>query len=59
MAGERKHHQAVFFAGALADVVNHQRRAGRAFFIAYEHDVRQVARQGAGNDISGRKSACV
>lgn len=56
MPGERKHQQAVFFAGALTNVMNYQRRAGRAFFIAYEHDVRQVARQSAGNDIAGRKS---
>lgn len=50
---QRKRKENVFFTRAGTDIVNDQRNAGLAFLVADQHDVRQIAGQGAGNHISG------
>lgn len=52
VTGEVEVGEAVFFAGALADVVDDEGETLGVFFVADDHDVRQVGRDGAGDEVA-------
>jgi len=53
VAGDGEFIDSVFFLGASADVVDDEGSTGGVLFVAYDHDVGEVWRDGAGDDVSG------
>ena len=53
MSGQWEIAKPVFLASASADVMDDKRQALGVFLFADDHDVREIRRDGAGDEITG------
>ena len=59
MAGDGEIFDSVFFLGAGADVVDNEGAAVGGFLVTDDHDVGEVGRDGAGDEVAGKVCAVV
>lgn len=56
MSGENEVFEPVLLPRAVADIVDDEGEPFRIFLIRDDHDVREVRRHGAGNDVAGEET---